>query len=551
MIDKKKLISELEQIADLMEFKGENSFKVGAFRNGAFTIRRIEEDINQLIENNHLSKVKGIGKALFEVVNDFYVHGESKLLKELKSELPSTLLELFNVRGIGPKKIKQLYTELDIDSIPKLESACLNDKVAGLKGFGKGTQDKILNSLLEMKKAAGFILLDEADLIIEKISSLLNKNKSVFRWEICGEHRRKCEVVSSLIFLVECIDKIIFDNDELDFDYQDDSILIKNFKIEVRIYFSSKNEFISKLIELTGDDAFLNSINFKNNFINADSEEDYFNQIKIKFIPPEFRESLFIEKSLLPKLKKSNLSEKDFQGFLHFHTIYSDGINKLEDMIKSALDFGYKYFAVCDHSKSAFYANGLAEDRIEKQHDEIKTISKKLNVKIFKGIESDILTDGSLDYDKSILKKFDFIVASIHSRFNLSKDEMTQRVIKAVENPYTDVLAHPTGRLLLARSAYEIDLFKVIDACIQNDVAIEINSNPKRLDLDWRMLYYAREKGVKFSINQDAHSIEQINYLKYGVMIAQKGGVQPNEVINCYDEKSFIKFLNRKNIRKV
>jgi DNA polymerase (family 10) len=237
------------------------------------------------------------------------------------------------------------------------------------------------------------------------------------------------------------------------------------------------------------------------------------------------------------------------QGFFHFHTTYSDGSNSLEEMIIGASNRGYNYFAVCDHSKSAVYANGLNEQRIIKQKEEIKLVSQKLGVRIFHGIESDILINGDLDYERDFLQNFDFIVASVHSVFSLGEEEMTNRLIRAVENPFTDVLGHPSGRLLLARDSYKINFKKVIDACASNRVAIEINANPFRLDLDWRNIFYAREKECLISINPDAHSVDDINYDKYGIMVARKAGLQVKEVINCFSLSEFIHYLNRKVTR--
>jgi len=236
---------------------------------------------------------------------------------------------------------------------------------------------------------------------------------------------------------------------------------------------------------------------------------------------------------------------ENFLGFLHFHTTWSDGINSLEEMINAALNMGYKYAAVCDHSKSAFYANGLSEERILLQRKEIVDVEKSYPIKLLSGIECDILSDGELDYSDDILSEFNFVVASVHSRFNLAENEMTDRIIKAVENPYTNVLGHPTGRLLLSRAAYQLNIKKVIDACSRNNVAIEINSNPHRLDLDWRNIQYAKEKECLFSINQDAHSIDDLENIKYGIGIARKGEITPLEVINCFDIEKFIKFTNK------
>jgi DNA polymerase (family 10) len=249
--------------------------------------------------------------------------------------------------------------------------------------------------------------------------------------------------------------------------------------------------------------------------------------------------------------KNSDLELSKMQGLLHFHTTFSDGRDTLDSMIAKAKELGFNYATVCDHSKSAFYANGLNEERILEQKKILKKFSEENHFVVLQGIESDILSNGSLDYSNEFLKNIDFVVASVHSQFNLSESEMTKRIISAIENPYTDLLGHPTGRLLLSRDSYKVDIKKIIDACASNDVAIEINSNPRRLDLDWRWIYYARNKGCKFAINADAHSTEDIIYTKFGISIARKGGIQTNEVINCMTLNEFKNFLKRKAKRNL
>ena len=277
--------------------------------------------------------------------------------------------------------------------------------------------------------------------------------------------------------------------------------------------------------------------------------ENCFQQNNLPYVAPPMREKQYFDAP--DKLRvQSDISFSDFKGLLHFHTDWSDGQNTLPEMLSEAENLGFEYAAVCDHSKSAFYANGLSKEQILKQKVEIDSLKSSQNIKIFQGIESDILNNGSLDYDNDFLLTFDFVTASIHSNFNMSKNEMTARIIKAIEAPFTDLFAHPTGRLLLRRNGYPVDIKKILDACAANDVAIEINASPFRLDLDWRNIYYAREIGCKFAINPDAHSTAGISNIKYGIMVAQKAGLQKSELINHYTEKEFISFINRKINRK-
>lgn len=547
MFDKKLLVNNLELAADLMELKGENKFKVSAFRNGALTLKRNLENLEELIASKEIEKVKGIGKGLLAVIYEYHDKNTFSVLDELMVDIPDSLLELFEVRGLGPKKIAALYNELKIISLQNLETACVGGEVEKLSGFSKKTVENILSEIEKIKHNRQFILMHEADKISNDVSDALSKMNEVEKFSITGNVRRLCEITDSVEFVAlgNSIDKIFsqLKSEYYKIEMSGNKIIISDFRIAVIIYFTdSESQFVNALFETTGSKEYLNRINFK--IINeAKSEYELFEKKSLNYLPPENREIQFLES----KLKHaSDLSIEQFQSLLHFHTTYSDGRNSLEQMISKGMQLGYKYFAVCDHSKVAAYANGLNEERLQQQADEIVSVSKKLSVKIFKGSEVDILAEGQLDFSNETLSQLDFVVASVHSRFQLAKDEMTKRMIAAIENPHTNVLAHPTGRLLLSRDGYEVDIKKIIDACAQNKVAIEINANPHRLDLDWRNIFYAREKGCFISINADAHSVEDIELTKYGVMVARKAGTLSSEVINCFDEVKFNKFLLKK-----
>ncbi|WP_290660869.1 PHP domain-containing protein [Ignavibacterium sp.] len=547
MNDRKEIINLLYNIADLLEFKGENPFKVNAFRNGANVIRQLGDKFDSYLKEKKLGEVKGIGKGLQAVIYEFAEKGESSELKSLLENIPETLLELFSIHGLGPKKIKILYDELGIKSIGELEYACKENRIALLKGFGKTTQEKILAELEKRKYFAKYVLLHQADKIASEIESELRSIKSVKKISRTGEIRRIREIISQIDFVV-LIDKEKTFIEHFDLtDKKDNRIFIKtNYQIPVSIFITKDVESFEKtLFTSTGSKEFLSKSGFNFVKLKGKSEQDFFKSMKMEYVIPEMREE---EYYLLQenKRKNSELVLGSMQGFLHFHTTFSDGRDTLDSMISKAKEIGFKYAAVCDHSKSAFYANGLTEERILEQKKILKKFSEENKFLVFQGIESDILTDGSLDYSNDFLKNIDFVVASVHSQFNLSEADMTKRIICAIENPYTDLLGHPTGRLLLSRDSYKVDVKKIIDACASNNVAIEINSNPRRLDLDWRWIYYARNKGCKFSINADAHSTEDILYTEYGISIARKGGVRAMEVINCFDLNEFKKFLQRK-----
>ncbi|BDQ01791.1 DNA polymerase/3'-5' exonuclease PolX [Ignavibacterium sp.] len=552
MSERKEIINLLYNIADLLEFKGENPFKVNAFRNGANVIRQLGDKFDVYLKEKRLAEVKGIGKGLQSVIYEFAEKGESSELKSLLENIPETLLELFSIHGLGPKKIKLLYDQLGITSIGELEYACKENRIALLKGFGKTTQEKILAELEKRKYFAKYILLNQADKIANEIEAELSTIKSVKKISRTGELRRIREVISQIDFVV-LIDKekTFIEHFEIT-EKKNNQLFIKtNYQIPVSIYFTKDLETFEKtLFDSTGSREFLSKSGFEFVKLKGKSESEFFKSMKMEFVIPEMREEEYF--SLKEKNRKnSDLNFSNMQGLLHFHTTFSDGRDTLDSMIHKAKELGFNYAAVCDHSKSAFYANGLNEERILEQKKLLKQFSEEKNFVVFQGIESDILTDGSLDYSNDFLKNIDFVVASVHSQFNLSETDMTKRIIKAIENPYTDLLGHPTGRLLLSRDSYKVDVKKIIDACAANDVAIEINSNPRRLDLDWRWIYYARNKGCNFSINADAHSTEDLLYTKYGISIARKGGIQQKEVINCLALNEFKKFLKRKAERNL
>lgn len=545
---RKEIIRALEEIADLLEFNSENVFKVNAFRNGANSIRRFEGDFELLVEEKKLNSVKGVGTALQSVIHDLYRNGTSSLLLELKKELPEGIHELFKIKGIGPKKVKQLFSELNISSIADLENGCINNRLITIKGFTQKTTENILAEIEKYKENQKYLLLSDALKIVDNIKHKLN-DVSFDAFEVTGEVRRRREIVSKIEFLtggdfekISSTIKNVFNNVNI----TERTISVADFQIPVIFHYSIENDFACNLLITTGSREFLEFYKIDEFSSSEKSEHEIFRKMKISYHAPVLREKEFIESMSRVPDEKELIQISDLKGFLHFHTNYSDGMNSILEMVLSAKEFGYNFFAVCDHSKSAFYANGLSEERILLQNKELTKVSSENSLNILQGIEVDILQSGELDYDLDFIENFDFVVASVHSRFNMSEIDMTNRIIKAIEHPKTNVLGHPTGRLLLSRDSYAININKIIDACSQNNVAIEINSNPRRLDLDWRNIYYAREKGCKFSINQDAHSIEDIQNIKFGVWIAQKGGVTPSEVINCYNFEMINKFIKDK-----
>lgn len=570
---KKKIAGLFESFADLLEFKGENPFKINAFRNGAAVINGLEGSLEEMISDGSIKDVKGIGKGLLAIIHEYNEKGYSSEFEKLVAEVPAGIMDFLLIRGLGAKKIKNLYESLGVSSIEELESACKDNRVAALKGFGRKTQDMILGEIERIKSVQKLTLMDDAEKKVRLILTALSTFESVKKIEVSGEYRRACEIISKLEFVVLITD---FDNfnkelvsnfafeDVVVSDYQGNdwptgknSVMMKAFVIEqefiVPVYFISTltlKDYETLLFFSTGSPEFIKACGAENTQFDEESEPEIFNKLNSPYVIPEMREKEYYFLSD-PLKKNSELERGKFHGFLHFHTIFSDGKNTLAEMAVAAREAGFEYMAVCDHSKAAFYANGMTEERVLQQKSEVAGINEKLLIPVFQGVESDILKDGELDFRDDFLKNFDFVVASVHSRFKMTEEEMTNRIIRAVENPNTDLLGHPTGRLLLARAPYQLNIKKVIDACAANKVAIEINASPNRLDLDWRVIYYAREKGCLFSINPDAHTKDSIDEINYGIRIARKGGIQPEEVINCMDLKSFKEFLNRKAGRNI
>lgn len=545
---KKEITKHLNEIADMMEFNNENIFKVKAFRGAANSIRGFEGDIMLMISEERLHDIKGIGKGIQPVILDFVSSGSSKLHAELETSLPKGISELFEIKGLGPKKAAQLYKELNVTDRNSLIKAAENNQLAELQGFGEKTAMKILDELKRIFENEKFCLINKGFFLIQELEKKLSSVKGISRSARTGEARRFREIFSALEFvlLADSADAVLKQAGEIiSSPALHESVITGSFSgIPVRLYITvSENEFQTKLFETTGDSEFLSAVGYKKN--SGGTEEEIFKNLGIPFVTPENRETEFFNSPFYKNYQQSELKLNDFKGHFHFHTYYSDGFNSLEEMSKSAEELGYQFSIVCDHSQSAFYAGGLTLPKIEKQKQEISELQKK-GIRIYQGIESDILADGSLDYPEEILKTFSLVVASVHSRLSLSSDDMTKRMIKAIENPYTDILAHPTGRILLKRDPYPVDIYKVIDACAANDVALEINSNPKRLDTDWRFLFYAREKGVRFAINADAHATDQISFVNFGIMMAKKAGITAREIINCYDFESFKTFASRK-----
>ena len=500
----------LKLTAQLMELHEENPFKIKSIANAAYKLDKTDIDL-QGKSLEELEKIEGIGKGIAAKINELLLTENLKELTEMVAKTPIGVIEMLRIKGIGPKKVGQLWRELEIESIGELLYACNENRLLTLKGFGAKTQAAVKTQIEFFKSNIGKFHYASVEKFAIDLVEFLKKKYKTDLVSLIGSMRRKCDIIEKIEILIASDATLSVEE-------------VENTKeVKVELITCSQNEFYSKLFETTATEKHLEKIsNFK--FQIAGSEQEIYKSYNLQFIEPELREGLneieLAKENKIPKL----IELEDLKGILHNHSTYSDGMNTLKEMAEYCKDLGYEYLGICDHSQSAFYAEGLKPDRVLAQHEEIEILNKKLApFKIFKGIESDILNDGNLDYSEEVLKSFDFIVASVHSNLKMTEEKATARLLKAIENPYTTILGHPTGRLLLSRPGYPIDHKKIIDACAANGVIIELNAHPYRLDIDWRWIPYCLERGVKISINPDAHEKSGYHDMYYGTCVARKG----------------------------
>lgn len=539
----KEIARKFKLLGQLMEFHGQNSFRVKATNSVAAMISKFPESLCEKT-NEDLVTIPGIGKSTALKIKELVQTGTLKELDDLLMLTPPELLSIINIRGIGAKKAYTFWKELKVDSLDALLKACKEDKLSKVKGFGQKTQQEI-QGLVEFTIAnKGKFRYADALTTAEHLFKLL-EGQIVNPTELAftGAFRRKSEILSSIDYLivVEKEDLLMFVKDNPAFsEIREETDFIEaiyNKLFLVRFFLCKKEEFFARLVETTGNDVHVNALMalLKGKIPTLETEEEIYEKAGLSFILPIRREGLNeIEQAKEGKLPLI-VQSVDLKGSLHNHSTWSDGLYTIEEMALYCRDhLKLEYFGISDHSKTAIYADGLKTAEIFQQWKEIDELNEKLTpFHIFRGIESDILSNGDLDYPDEILSEFDFVVASIHSQLGMDRKKATARLIKAIENPYTTILGHPTARQLLIRKGYEIDHKKVIDACAANNVVIEINSNPLRLDIDWRWIPYCIEKGVMLSINPDAHTIAELHYTDFGINMAQKGGLTKESCLNC------------------
>lgn len=547
----------------LMDLHGENPFKTKSYSSVVYQIDKSEVNLSEKPKNELISL--GISDGMASKVIEIVQTGTFAELQQLLDKTPKGVLEMLSVKGLGGKKVKTLWDELKIESVHELLEACNAGKVAQIKGFGEKTQEAIIKEISFRTANADKMHYADAEPIAFLLENLLKNLESVDSVSLTGQFRRCMEVIDELQLVVSSKDfGSVF------YFLNSSNLLVSNQKASNPFTwrgFWKNEEGISSMrveVKLTEPQKFVNQV-----FINSATEnhltknhsgknllqilktkkfateEEIYQAANLPYLVPELREGLFeFELKEVPNLIEMN----DLRGCLHNHSTYSDGKNTLLQMAMACIEMKLDYFGICDHSQTAFYANGLTEERVFKQHAEIERLNKQLApFKILKGIESDILNDGRLDYPDEVLKTFDFVVASVHSNLKMDLEKATQRLLKAIENPYTTILGHPTGRLLLRREGYPLDFQKIIDACVANQVVIEINASPWRLDLDWRWVHYAIEKGAMLSINPDAHDINGLKDMYYGVLTARKGGATKDNILNTMGLEEIKIFFKNKN----
>ncbi len=552
----------LSLTASLMELHDENSFKIRSIQNAGFQIEKIETPLTRFAQAD-LEKQEGVGKSIAAKIIELNTTGKLAELEALLQKTPAGIIELLEIKGIGPKKVKTLWKELEITSKEELLEACQNGTVAQLKGFGDKTQENIIQVLEFVMKQSNKFLYGDVEATAFELEAKLKADVHP-SMQLCGNMRRMMETVDGFSFLVASTHATtvfstlntlpyLTENSAQSGLYKWSGILAEK-NIPIEIYITSEAKFGSELFKHSSGIGHLRlKTPARHSFLQVATtnsfatEEVLYQSLNLPYITSELREG-YRELKLVEENRLQDLiTDADIQGSFHNHSTYSDGQHSVEDMAKACIALGYSYFGISDHSKSAFYASGLPEDRVVKQQLEIDALNASLTgLKIFKGIESDILNDGSLDYSDDVLKTFDFIVASVHSNLKMNEEKATQRLITAIENPYTTMLGHPTGRLLLKREGYSIDHKKIIDACAANNVIIEINAHPWRLDMDWRHIGYALDKGCIISINPDAHEKNGLNDVHFGICVARKAGLCKEQTFNAWPLDKVTAWLKNK-----
>jgi DNA polymerase (family 10) len=580
-MDKKQIAAVLEEMGTLLELQGANPFKSRAFHNASRAVEAVTGDLPAMIESGALLEVKGIGKSIGAIVADLVTHGTSKEHTELRKKIPDGVLQMLRIQGLGPKRVKILFEKQKIASLEALEKAARKGALASLEGFGEKTQENILKGIAALRSRSERVLYPVAAEAAGKVYRHMKSLKGVKRIEVAGSLRRRRETIGDIDLLASAAEerrKALMDEfvrapgvEAVVASGETKSSVVLSGGINCDLRIVSDEEFPFALNYFTGSKEHnvemrtrakkfglsLNEYGFTSlgeekrsrgkSPLACSTEEEIYRALGLAYVPPELREMAgefeAAEAGTLPKL----VQESDIRGTFHCHTTYSDGLSTLEEMVQAARDLGWEYLGIGDHSKAAAYAGGLTEEKVRAQIKEIDALNRRLDAfTVFKGTECDILPDGTLDWPERVLQMFDYVVVSVHSSFKQSEAQMTKRIVSALKNKHVTMLGHPTGRLLLSRDAYAVDMRQVIDAASDYGKMIEINAHPMRLDLDWRLCRYARDKKVLIPINPDAHGTEGLKDVLYGVGTARKGWLRKQDILNTRSAKEVGSLLARR-----
>jgi DNA polymerase (family 10) len=559
-MDNYQIAENFSLLSKLTDIHAENNFKAKSYAIAAFNIEKLPQQLSETPKEK-IALIKGIGDSSAKKIIELLETGSLKALQELIEKTPIGVIEMLNIKGIGPKKISTIWKEMEIESIGELLYACKENRLKLYKGFGEKTQQNVIDTIEFYLSNQGSYLYPQVEAVEPQITAYLQKLFGAENVYLTGSFKRQVEIIDELEYVI----KSTIENIKPKFESANppelleenaDSLLYKLLNgLKLRLYTDTEN-YEKKCFFTSGSPEFVNAFLFRFpdiDFSPASGSDDsaVFKVVGINYIPFSLRETPeIIERAVsspLPEL----IQPEDIKGIIHSHSNWSDGNNTLEEMAKAAKGEGFEYLVISDHSKSAFYAQGLSEERIQAQHEQVDALNSKLkDFKIFKSIESDILYDGSLDYSNAVLATFDLVIASVHSILKMTEDKAMQRLITAIENPYTTILGHMTGRLLLSRKGYPVDHKKIIDACAANNVVIELNAHPSRLDIDWRHIDYALQKKVLISIDPDAHSIDGFKDTRYGVLAAQKAMVSKEQNLSSMGLIEFEGFVGKQKLVK-
>ncbi|MFN5189048.1 MAG: helix-hairpin-helix domain-containing protein [Chitinophagia bacterium] len=544
-------------LAKLMDIHGENAFKIKSYSNAAYTLDRLNDPLDAM-SPAQIAAIRGIGNALAQKIVDLLATKKLQILEEYINKTPAGILEMLKIKGLGPKKIITIWKKLGIESIGELLYACEENRLINYKGFGAKTQQSIQESLNYYLQNQGSFLYQQVQEIVAQIENALYIQFPKEQHQVSGHYKRQMETIDFLDIVTTATSESVsewLEDKGFIFDHSNAFLSCKGpDQFELRWHIVENDRFYTQDFSLACSPEFLQAWQALPNFDATkafDSELAIFEQVQIPFIPAAQREDPAIIQQAKTIGINPPIQVSDIKGIIHSHSTWSDGLHTIEQMALAAKEKGFEYLVISDHSKSAFYANGLQEDRIRAQHKEIDALNKKFApFVIFKSIESDILNDGSLDYPDAILALFDIVIASVHSNLKMTEEKAMMRLMNAIENPYTSILGHPTGRLLLSRKGYPINHNEIISACAANNVVIELNAHPRRLDMDWRYIHQAMKEDVLISINPDAHAIDGYEDCAYGVLVAQKAGLTAAQNLSSFSLAEMMEFISYQQAKR-